>query len=136
MAKHNTYFISEDARAQAEFYAGALGGEIQSVMTYGQMPEAKEEMKDKVIHLSLVAAGVTFYFSDSVFGPLSHGNAINQCLEFESEGEAHAAFGKLSEGGQVQQPLEPAFWGALFGQLQDKFGVQWMVTTASQAGPA
>ncbi|RIX50074.1 VOC family protein [Paenibacillus nanensis] len=133
MAKHTTYILSEDAKAQAAFYVHALGGEIHSVMTHGQLPGAKEELKDKVVNLSFVAAGVNFLMSDSVFEPVIRGNAINLSLEFESEAEAREAFDKLKESGTVISPLEPAFWGALFGQLEDKYGVRWMMTTA---GPA
>ncbi|MFS0838520.1 VOC family protein [Paenibacillus sp. 1P03SA] len=134
MATHTTYIISEDARAQAEFYIGALGGEITSVTTYGQVPGAsEEELKDKVINLSLVAAGVTFLMSDSMFEALTPGNMVSLCLEFATEEEAHTAFNNLSKGGNVKQPLEPAFWGALFGQLEDKFGISWMITSDTSA---
>lgn len=30
---------------------------------------------------------------------------------------------KLTEGGKVKCPLEPTFWGALFGQIEDKYGI-------------
>lgn len=130
MAKHTTYIMSEDARAQAEFYAHALGGEILSVMTHGQLPEAREELKDKVVNLSLMAGGINFLMSDSVFEPIIRGNAINLSLEFATEAEAREAFDKLAEGGNVKCPLEPAFWGALFGQIEDKYGIMWMITTA------
>jgi len=129
MAKHTTYMMSEDARAQAEFYVHALGGEILSVVTHGQLPEAKEELKDKVVNLSMMAGGINFLMSDSVFEPIIQGNALNLCLEFATEPEAREAFDKLAEGGYVKHPLEPAFWGALFGHIQDKYGVMWMITT-------
>jgi len=131
MAKHMTYIFSEDARAQAEFYVQALGGEIVSVQTHGELPHATEEYKDKVLHLSLVAAGVNILMSDAVFEPVQQGTAINLVLEFEQEPEAYAAFEKLSEGGTVRDPIKPAFWGSLFGQLEDKFGIRWMITTGS-----
>lgn len=131
MAKHTTYLISEDARAQAEFYTEALGGEILSIMTHGQLPGANEQLKDKVVNLSMIAGGVTFLMSDAVFEPVIRGNAINLSLEFETEAEARDAFNKLAEGGVVKCPLEPAFWGALFGQIEDKFGIMWMITTAA-----
>ncbi|AOZ93663.1 VOC family protein [Paenibacillus crassostreae] len=129
MAKITTYIMSEDAKAQAEFYTHALGGEILSVMTHGQLPEAKEELKEKVVNMSLIAGGINFLMSDSVFEPIIRGNAINLSLEFATEAEAREAFDKLSEGGNVKCPLEPAFWGALFGQIEDKFGIMWMITT-------
>jgi PhnB protein len=127
MAKHTPYILSEDAKAQAEFYTQALGGEILSEMTYGQLPESDDAIKDKVVHLSLVAGGVTIFMSDS-FEPVRYGNGMNFSLEFATEDEAREAFAKLAEGGKVKYPLAPAFWGALHGQLEDKFGMQWMIT--------
>lgn len=123
--------MSEDARAQAEFYTYSLGGEILSVMTHGQLPEAKEELKDKVVNLSLMAGGINFLMSDSVFEPIIRGNAINLCLEYATEAEAREAFDKLAEGGNVICPLEPSFWGALYGHIEDKYGVRWMITTVA-----
>lgn len=73
--------------------------------------------------------------SDSVFAPVVRGNNIHLNLEFEGEAEAYAAFNNLSEGGKVHQPLNPAFWGSLFGEVEDKFGVLWMITTAAKGSP-
>lgn len=133
MAKLTPYIFSEDAKAQAEFYTQALGGEILSVMTYGQLPDAQEALKDKVLHLSLIAGGINIFMSDSVFESMSQGNGLNLCLEFATEAEAREAFDKLAEGGHVKDPLKPAFWGALFGVLEDKYGVMWMITNESKA---
>jgi PhnB protein len=48
-AQLTPYLMSEDARTQAEMYRHVLGGEILSVMTYGQAPGTPEAIKDKVI---------------------------------------------------------------------------------------
>ncbi|TNJ59521.1 VOC family protein [Paenibacillus hemerocallicola] len=133
MPKLTPYIMSEDAKAQAAFYTQALGGEITSVMTHGQLPDASEALKDKVMHMSLVAGGIPIFMSDSVFGPVHRGNNIHLSLEFATDEEAHEAFGKLAEGGKVVHPLQTAFWGSLFGQIEDKFGVLWMVTTEEKA---
>ncbi|WP_239618073.1 VOC family protein [Cohnella mopanensis] len=132
MAKLTPYIFSEDSRAQAEFYTNALGGEILSVQTHGQVSDQAGNNKDKVIHLSLVAAGVTFFMTDSEPGSLNYGNGINLSLEFPTEEEAREAFANLAEGGTVKHPLQPEFWGALFGQLEDKFGVQWMISSEAK----
>lgn len=136
MAKLIPYLVSEDARAQAGFYINALGGEIRSVMTHGQLPDASEAVKGKVLHMCVMAGGITFFMSDSVFAPLNHGNGIQLNLEFPTEAEAREAFAKLGEGGTVKHPLEPAFWGSLFGQIEDKYGVIWMITNEAQASQA
>jgi len=132
MAKLTPYIMSEDARAQAEFYTQALGGEILSVMTHGQLPDAEQSMKDKVMHLSLVAGGVQFFMTDFVFGSVSRGNGMYLNLDFETEAEAREAFDNLAEGGNVKYPLQRAFWGALFGQLEDKYGVLWMISSEAK----
>ena len=55
------------------------------------------------------------------------GNNIQLSLEAESKKEAEKLFNGLSTGGKVTMPLADAFWGAYFGMLTDKFGIQWMV---------
>lgn len=134
MAKLLPFIRSEDARAQAAFYTQALGGEILSVVTGDQVPNADPTMKNAVVHLSLVAGGIPFYMSECGREPLKRGNEITLSLEFATEAEARAAFDKLAQGGEVQQPLEPAFWGALFGELTDKWGIHWTISSESNAG--
>jgi PhnB protein len=85
MAKLAPYIYSEDARSQAEFYIQALGGELQGVMTYGQAPDAANEAnKHKVMHLTLIAAGITLYMADSVFEPVQRGNGLDLNIEYTS----------------------------------------------------
>ena len=37
---------------------------------------------------------------------------------------------RLSDGGHVDVPLEVAPWGDAFGQLKDRFGINWLVNIA------
>ncbi|MCC6685231.1 MAG: VOC family protein, partial [Bacteroidia bacterium] len=37
-----------------------------------------------------------------------------------------ALFDKLAQGGTITMPLQDTFWGARFGMIKDKFGVNWM----------
>ncbi|QJC50753.1 VOC family protein [Paenibacillus albicereus] len=128
MAKLTPYLMSSNARQQAEFYVEALGGEILSVMTHDQMPGAGPDATDKVIHMTIIAGGVTMFLADG-FQPLQPGSNMYLSLEFADEGDARSAFDRLSQDGQIRHPLEQAFWGTLFGQLTDRFGVNWMITT-------
>lgn len=134
MAKLTPYFYSADARAQAQFYVRALGGEIRHQMTYGEAPGMEEAMKDRIIHMSFTAGGVDFYIADTMQGPQEGGSAYDLCLEFGTDEEARQAFARLSEdGGKVIMPLEKQFWGTLFGRLEDRFGVKWQITTEAPA---
>ncbi len=49
-------------------------------------------------------------------------------IDADSEEQAHQFFKGLSVGGTNEMPLQKMFWGALFGMITDKFGIQWMVS--------
>jgi uncharacterized glyoxalase superfamily protein PhnB len=65
-----------------------------------------------------------FNFYKSVFRTESN---VSINLEPDSREEAERLFIALAEGGKVTMALQDMFWGAYFGSLTDKFGVQWMV---------
>jgi len=58
---------------------------------------------------------------------LTTGNAISLSLHVDSKAEADSLFGKLSENGEIQMPMQDTFWGAYHGQCTDQFGIKWMV---------
>ncbi|WP_349408334.1 VOC family protein [Pseudalkalibacillus sp. SCS-8] len=129
MANLYPYIFSEDARKQSEFYAQALNGEVVSVQTFEQAPDVNPELKDKVMHLTLSAADQIFFMADSVQEPVQLGTQLNLVLEYKTEDEARTVFENLSEGGKILMPFEKMFWGAMFGRVEDKFGLTWQITT-------
>jgi len=58
------------------------------------------------------------------------GNNVNINLEPDTKEEADRLFHALAEGGIILQPLQEMFWGAYYGQVQDRFGIHWMVNCA------
>ena len=58
---------------------------------------------------------------------LSKGNAISLMLNCTSEPEIQILYEALSSGGERLHSLEVSFWGALFGDLIDKYGNPWML---------
>ncbi|QHT63588.1 VOC family protein [Paenibacillus lycopersici] len=127
MAKLTPYIYSDNAREQAAFYAKALGGEIVSVQTFGDMPGGGAEERDRVMHLILQAAGLTFYMADA--GPVQRGGGLDLTLEYERIEDAERAFNGLAAGGEVLMPFARMFWGSMFGRLVDPYGVRWQVST-------
>lgn len=57
-------------------------------------------------------------------------------LSLESSAEAERIYKALSEGGQVFMPMAETFFAHRFGQLRDKFGINWMVIHEKPMGPA
>jgi len=58
---------------------------------------------------------------------LIKGNAVSLMLNCSSEKEIRACYENLSREGRTEHPLEITFWGALFGDLTDKYGNHWLL---------
>jgi PhnB protein len=120
-------FDGETRRAM-EFYHKCLGGELQ-VMGFGDIPGGcPPEQKDRTMHARLTVNGRDVLMaSDTQPGhKLERGNDFHVSVQCESIEEIERLFAAVGEGGKVVMPLGDMFWGARFGMLKDKFGVQWM----------
>jgi PhnB protein len=111
------------------FYAKAFGGEIKNLMYFEGSPvENLAVDKKQVMHSTFEAKGIVFMASDSgQGGPEAVKNGmVHLSINFHDAAEIEKIFSALSEGGKVNMPLQDTFWGARFGMLIDKFGVNWM----------
>lgn len=115
--------------AAINFYRDALQGQIVSMSYFDstQMP-VPEEYKKKVLHTVLRFGQSMLMASDALPDKaLDLGNNVTLSLEFTDAAEQQAKFEALAAGGQITMPLQDTFWGARFGMLTDKFGIQWMM---------
>jgi PhnB protein len=64
--------------------------------------------------------------SDAMGHPVKTGTNVTLNVNFESVSDQEKIFNKLSKGGNITMPLQDTFWGARFGMLTDKFGINWM----------
>jgi len=127
--KHYPYLhFHGNAEEALNFYARALNGTISSVNRYGDSPmPSDEDYKQKIMHSRLTFDGNMIMISDTFKGKtISTDGNIQLSVEVENEGEIDSVFNNMAEGGTVTMPLQDAFWGARFGMLKDKFGVNWM----------
>jgi len=129
MAILTPYIYSSNAREHAGFYAAAFNGEIVSLRTFADMPNAEESMKDRVMHLELHALGLKFFMADAGTDTVDRGAGMDLTLEFQTEEEARRIFDALAAGGDVHIPFQRMFWGTMFGRVADRFGVRWQITT-------
>ena len=131
MTKINSYLtFSGNCREAMTFYKECLGGEL-ILQTIGESPLAGKmpaKMKEYILHSTLVKDELILMGSDMVSeNGLIKGNAVSLMLNCSSEEEIKNCFEKLSSGGKKDHPLENSFWGALFGDLTDKFGNHWLL---------
>ncbi|HEY4363022.1 MAG TPA: VOC family protein [Bryobacteraceae bacterium] len=119
-------------REAMTFYAKCLGAKLE-IFSFGDqmgegLPKEMEPVKDRTMHAALsMGAGAILMASDTMPGmPLTAGNNFSVSVHPESVEEVERLFAALGEGGTVRMPLTDAAWGARFGMLTDKFGIQWM----------
>jgi PhnB protein len=115
------------------FYARCFDGTVSEVHRFKDMPPEHAPdpaWAEKIMHANFRAGEVRFMASDGRPGTPPHGeDEISLCISTPDEGEGRRLFDALADGGAVEMPFEKQFWGSWHGQLIDKFGIQWMVTT-------
>lgn len=122
-------FFKGNAKQAMEFYKDAFGGEL----TVQTMAEAGPEMQmpgmkpTDVMHARLkgdfeIMASDSQKASDkmakvelSINGPSA------------DEARMREIFDKLADGGEMKMKLTPMPWGDTYGQITDKFNVDWMM---------
>tara|TARA_R110002051_G_scaffold201693_1_gene268489 strand:- start:25226 stop:25630 length:405 start_codon:yes stop_codon:yes gene_type:complete len=127
----NSYLtFNGNCREAMTFYQECLGGEL-SFQTIGELPlsnKLSKKMKDCIVHATLTKETLVLQGSDMVpQNGLVKGNAISLSLDCSSEEEIKKVYAKLSAEGKSNHPLENTFWGALFGELTDKYGNHWLL---------
>lgn len=137
MATINPYLnFTGNTEDAFNFYKSVFGGEfVGGISRFRDAPDADnlpEDELDKVMHIALPVGEKTMLMGtdalESMGQKVTEGNNFYISVQAGSKEEATGIFNGLASGGEVTMPLEDAFWGAYFGMLTDKFGIQWMVT--------
>ncbi|OHA28048.1 MAG: hypothetical protein A3D56_00005 [Candidatus Taylorbacteria bacterium RIFCSPHIGHO2_02_FULL_45_35] len=131
MAKVNPFLRFNDSKCREamNFYKEVLGGELD-FMTVKESPMAKDMPADKqdlIMHSTLKKREWTLIGSDMMRDVAVIGDNVGISLECESEKELRDIFAKLEKDGEVFMAPSDQFWGAVFGMVTDKYGVEWML---------
>ncbi len=117
-------------REAMSFYKECFGGELVLLPVDGSpMEQYWPEGKGKLFHSALTLNGQTLVLGSDMTGPEGQtiGNNIQLAIDCTSEMEIHDLVEKLGKGGKVLAPVSDTFWNALFGSVQDQFGINWML---------
>ena len=124
-------FFNGNCGDAMRFYQKTIGGQMVSMMTYGESPDPSQcgaDGKDRIMHAHLLIDGRNLMASDAPPGqqmPAPSGFALS--LNYPSASEAGKVFNQLADGGKVTMSMSKTFWIESFGMVTDKFGVPWMV---------
>lgn len=127
--KMNTYVNFAGTCAEAfRYYKKHLGAKVGMMMTHGQAPDQSRvnpEWQDAVLHARISIGGVELMAADIPNAQPMRSAYLT--LGMDSDSDAERVFSALSDGGQVLMPMQETFFASRFGQVRDRFGINWMI---------
>lgn len=146
MARISTYLnFPHQTEAAFEFYRSVFQSDYQQpgILRFKDMPPQpgcpplSAEASNLVMHVALpILGGHVLMGSDApeAMGfTVRQGNNVYINLEPDTRADTDRLFNALAAGGKIEMPLQVMFWGAYFGSLTDRFGIQWMFNCAAKA---
>jgi len=125
----NTYVNFAGRCAEAfTYYQKHLAGTVGMMITHGQSPDqshVSSEWKDAVLHGRITIGGTELWAADIPNAEPMRSAYLTLDPQIDSESER--VFSALSEGGQIFMPLQETFFASRFGQVRDRFGINWMI---------
>jgi PhnB protein len=125
-------YFGGDCRAAMDLYRQVLGGEIVTMMTYGEGPPglAGPESQGLILHATLRIGDQELAGSDAPPGRYQPPAGFDVTIALDDLDEAKRIFEALSAGGIVTMPMQETFWTRGFAMFTDRFGVRWMINCA------
>ena len=127
--KYVTAYLNFDGncRQAMNFYNERLGSEMQ-INPYPDAKGSTADPKARIMHSQLVRNGEPFLMASDIppGSELRPGNNLSVSVDCDSLEEIERVFAAMGQNGQVRVPLADMPWGARFGMLTDRFGVQWL----------
>lgn len=138
MPQLNAYLSFDGRCVEAmKFYAEVLGGKLDALITYGDMPgdqPCPASHAGRIMHANLTHPDFVLMAGDTPPGvPFEGMKGVMMTLTYDSAAEARRVFDKLAAGGTVTMPLAETFWAETFGMVTDRFGTGWGVNGGSKA---
>lgn len=113
-------------------YQKIFGGDFEAKQLFKDEPGGQHPASDanRVLHISLKVGNGLLMGSDraSSMGSGVVGDNVSLSINTASKKEADDVFKGLATGGNITMPMADTFWGSYFGMVNDKFGIQWLVS--------
>jgi PhnB protein len=130
--KLNSYINFAGTTAEAfRYYEQHLGAKTLFTMRWNQMPGPDAAKytppgyEDKVLHGTLAIADTTIMAADVPKAEPMRSAYLT--LSVDSNEEAERIHNALADGGEVLMAMNETFFAHRFGQVRDRFGINWMI---------
>ncbi len=125
-----------EARSALEFYQSVFGGDLV-IVTYKDLGQVQEPGDADQVMWGQVAAENGFKvmaFDATARAPFERGqNSFYIAARFSTADEAKICWEKLKGDASIRNELGPAAWSPMYGMLQDRFGIVWVVDVLAEA---
>jgi len=129
-------FFNGRCEEAIDFYKKALGAEVTMLMRFKDSPEPHQPgmlppgSENKIMHANLRVGDTNVMASDGQCNGKTEFRGFSLSLVAVDEADARRKFAALADAGKVEMPLGKTFWSPLFGMVEDRFGVWWMIGVA------
>ena len=126
-----------DCEEAFRFYELLLGGEIVTLLSYGDSPMAgdvPETWRSKIVHATMLLDGRTLSGADAPPDTYQRPQGFAVLVHPSTRESCERLFSTLAEGGAVKIPLQETFWSPAYGMVIDRFGIPWEVSCDGASG--
>lgn len=136
MARINPHInFNGNAEEAFTFYQSVFGGPLEKIIRFKDIPGAAfplpAEEEDKLMHIALPIGGGSLLTGNDVpsfMGKVNENeNRSKIAINAETREEAGKLYHALSEGGEIEVPLDQNTQGPSFAMFRDKYGIEWML---------
>jgi len=123
-----------NTREAMEFYHDVFGGRLD-IVTFADF-KLDDMPPDGVMHAALITDQFTLFASDAMAGAEDSwkGTRVYLSLMGDDVETLTVWFYRLAEHGRIGMPLEKQMWGDTYGQVVDRYGIEWMVNISDSQG--
>jgi len=135
MATVNPYInFNGNAEEAFNFYKSVFGGEFEQIIRFKDLASddfpIPENEANNIMRIVLSIGNDVLIANDvpESLGPVSEvENRSKIAVSADSREEADSIFAGLTEGGEIEMPMDESPWGTYFGMFRDKYGIEWTV---------
>lgn len=139
---HPYVHFNGNAEEAFNFYKSVFGGDFTSIVRFKDMnfegAPNNEKEAEKIMHIALpIGPHHLLIGSDTPEQLGRHSEKETRSkiyVSTDSKEEAERVFNGLSQGGEIEMPMETSPWDTYFGMFRDRFGIEWMVEYNAKQG--